>query len=98
MLIANWPYQTRGPIDPDAILDYEIDWSDWLEIGEVIVDATWTVTGAEVEASSFTSVSAKVWLKNATGKLVQATVHITTNSLPVARQDDRTLIIPVKQR
>ena len=37
--------------DPQSELQYGIDWSDWLEAGDTVTSATWTVetTGTAIE-------------------------------------------------
>jgi len=44
---------TRFLKDPDAVLDYGFDWSDWLADGETISTSTWTVeTGITKDSDS----------------------------------------------
>jgi hypothetical protein len=94
-----WPYRAREPKDPNATLDYQIDWSNWLATGESIVSAVWTVTGATLTTSVATAKAATVWLSGGTvGTLISATCRITTDSAPVARIDDRTLLLTVSER
>jgi hypothetical protein len=95
--ISAWPHYVHRPIDPDAVLDYTIDWSDWLGTGESIIDASWTVTGADLLRSSHTTSTATAWLSGA-ATLVTATCQIGTDSSPTARVDQRTLIIQVEDR
>lgn len=40
-----WPYKVKEPLDPNAVLDYCIDWTDWVPEGSGIDTATWTVVG-----------------------------------------------------
>jgi hypothetical protein len=90
-----WPYRVRQPMDPDAVLDYAIDWSNWLADGEAITAATWTVSGATNDSSSVVDGVATVWLSAATGSTITATCRVQTDS---GRTDERTLIIPVAER
>jgi hypothetical protein len=85
--------------DPNAVLDYEIDWTDWLTGGETISTATWTVSsGITKDSESNSTTKAKVWLSGGTaGTTYTATNRITTNSTP-ARTDERTIEIRVEQR
>jgi hypothetical protein len=98
MVISRWPHRVRFGHDPEATLDYQIDWSDWLATGESIVTSDWDVTGAtEVDADA-DATSATVWLTAPTGTSITAVNTITTDSAPVARMDQRTLIIAVADR
>lgn len=84
--------------DPDAVLDYAWDWTEWLaDSSDTISSATVTVSsGITKDTSSASSTAVVVWLSGGTaGQKYTATCHITTTG---GRQDDRTLTIPVKQR
>jgi len=96
---TKWPYRSREPKDPNATLDYQIDWANWLASGESIVSAVWTVTGATLVTSVATATTATAWLSGGTvGTGISATCRITTDSTPVARVDDRTLLLNVVER
>jgi hypothetical protein len=90
-----WPYRVRQPMDADAVLDYAIDWSDWLADGEAITAATWTVSGATKGTSTIDAGVTTVWLSAPTGTEISAACLITTDS---GRQDERTLLITVAER
>lgn len=82
--------------DPDAVLDYVIDWSDWLE-SDTISTSTWTVdAGLTEDSSSNTTTTATVILSGGTVKSsYQATNHIVTaNGL----EDDRTILIRIEEK
>ncbi len=83
--------------DPNADLDYNFDWTEWLQAGEVISVSTMTVTsGLGVDSSSHTSTSATAWLIGGTaGKSYKLVNEITTNQ---GRTDQRTMIIRVQDR
>lgn len=83
--------------DPDAVLDYAIDWSDWLQSGETISTSAWTVqTGLTAGSTGNNGTIASIWLSGGTaGTTYTATNRITTNQ---GRTDDRTLRIPVESR
>ena len=85
--------------DPDAILDYKFDWSEWLEAGEIIASHTATVdTGITKVSSSNDDDSVTVWLSGGTaGGSYNVVCRITSNTLP-ARVEDRTIRILVVQR
>lgn len=80
-------------MDPDAVLDYAVDWSDWLSDGETITAAEWTVTGATKGTTIVTGGLCVVWLSNPTGT-ISAACKVTTDG---GRVDERTLIIPVSE-
>ena len=90
--------------DPNAKLDYGIDWTDWLKqrngSTDQIVASTWTISGPDTALtqtdSSFSTTQTGVWLAAGTnGSTYAVTNHVTTAA---GREDDRTLTIAVKQR
>lgn len=95
----SWPYRHKVPKDPHATVDYQIDWSDWLSDGESIVSAVWTATGATAVSEILTPTTATVWVYGGTVG-VNATLHcrITTDSSPIARIDDRTILLTIAER
>jgi hypothetical protein len=98
MAISRWPHRVRSGMDPDATLDFAIDWTDWLATGESIVSSDWEVDGAtDVDASESSGVCT-VWLTDPTGTSITATNTITTDSAPVARVDQRSLVITVADK
>lgn len=82
--------------DPDAVLDYTVDWSAWLPSGDTISAVSTSATaGITVDTSSYTTNSTTVWLSGGTeGTTYDVTIHITTNG---GREDDRTIAIQVKE-
>ena len=82
--------------DPDAVLDYTVDWSDWL-VNDTIISATWVVpTGITKDSSSNTDTTATIWLSGGTVNIDYSIVcRITTL---VGRIEDRTFIIKCKER
>lgn len=94
-----WPYRHKESKDPNAVLDYQIDWTDWLTSGESIRSVEWVIVGATLVASVKTATTAIVWLSGGTvGVTISATCRITTDSEPVSRVDDRTLLITVAEQ
>lgn len=82
--------------DPDAVLDYQIDWEDWL--GEdTISDSEWTVpTGITNDGDTNTATTATIWLSGGTaGTRYKLINHITTVS---GREEDRTITIICEER
>jgi len=86
--------------DPDATLDYTIDWSAWLATGETIVISTWAIapSGPTNTGESFSASAATIWLSGGTvGKKYRITNSITTSSVP-PRVDNRSFQIAVEDR
>jgi len=85
--------------DPDAVLDYRFDWSDWLETGDTIATRTITAsTGITVDSSSITdsSTSVTVWLSGGTvGATYDIACLIVTSA---SRTDERTVSVRVLER
>ena len=90
--------------DPDAILDYGFDWTDWLS-GDLITTSTWFVATPPlvegdtdyltIQSNSFTTTTTKVWL--AKGDLAVTyglTNRITTQG---GRTQDQTVNIQIKE-
>ena len=89
--------------DPDANLDYSLDWAEWLEPGDAITASTWTATAMNgaldmivIGNKAFTTDTTTVWLSG--GGECEAYVltnHVTTSG---GRQDDRSLLVQVVER
>ena len=79
--------------DPQAILDFKIDWSGWLGT-DTIATSTWTVpTGITQSAATNTTTAAIIWLSGGTLDTSYDLVnHITTAG---GRSDDRTITITI---
>ena len=79
--------------DPDALLDYQMDWTSWLDDTDVITASSWVTDSADlvVEDDSFTDTAATVWLS---GGVVRGKYRVT-NSIETddGRKDDRSFII-----
>lgn len=89
--------------DPDEVLDYGWDWTDWLA-GDTISTSIWTspagITvgngGNGAPVPSNTTTTTKVWLLGGTAGLnYTLTNRITTAA---GRTGDRSLVIQVRQR
>lgn len=85
--------------DPNAVLDYKFDWSDWLAAGETISTRTITAgSGITVDSSSITdtNTSVTVWLSGGTaGDSYDVTCQIVTSD---SRTDERTIVIVCRDR
>jgi hypothetical protein len=82
--------------DLTAELDYAVDWTDWLDIGETIATSTWSVPLPLVKMSdSISGKLAVVWIKATPGstpnsKPVTVSNTITTNQ---GRKDRRSFLL-----
>jgi len=85
--------------DPQAVLDYEWDWSSWLDTANNETILSHTITsdpGITVNSHTATSTTVTVWLTGGTvGTRYAIVCHITTSA---GRQDDRTIKIVVQDR
>jgi hypothetical protein len=83
--------------DPDAVLDYGWDWSDWLTDSETISASEWIVdAGLTEQSNTHDDTTATVWLVGgAVGATYGATNRITTTA---GRTDDRTISIFIQER
>lgn len=83
---------TTYPKDPQAVLDYGWDWSEWLPDGDTITASTWTVpTGITKDSDSHDDTTTTIWLRGCTvGTEYELVNHIVTAD---GREDDRTLRI-----
>lgn len=82
--------------DPNAVLDYSIDWTRWLA-GDQIAASEWIIpSGLTKMADSKTSTSATVWLSGGTA----GQSYIVTNRMTTAagRTEDRSFTIRVEER
>ena len=85
-----------NPKDPDAVIDYQIDWTAWLN-GDVISTSTWAAdTGITVDSDSDDGSISTVWLSGGTA----GTTYSVTNQIitTAGRTDDRSLSISVAER
>lgn len=82
--------------DPQAVLDYQIDWNAWLG-GDTIFTSTWTVpTGITKTLDTKTTTATIIWLSGGTAGMSYDIVNtiITAGS----RTEDRTITIVVENR
>lgn len=82
--------------DPDAKLDYTIDWSTWLG-DDTIADSDWTVeTGLTEVTASNTDTTTTIWLSGGT----EGTTYDVTNEITTAagRIEERTIRIYITER
>lgn len=84
-------------MDPDAVLDYTIDWSDWLA-GDTISSSVWAVISgtATLDDDTINGDLTQVWVSET---VVGETVRLTNSILTTeGRADDRTLILVIQER
>ena len=82
--------------DPDAILDYALNWTKWLE-GDTISTGTWTIdAGPTIASQNVSGGIVTMFLSGgADGVSYAARCRITTTG---GRTDDRTIQIQVRER
>ena len=79
---------------PDAVLDYTLDWSAWLEASDTISASDWTLPeGLRMTDSTHGTTTATVWLTGGTSGEKYIVVNRVTTAL--GRTDSRafTLVI-----
>lgn len=87
-------------IDPQSVLDYEFDWSDWLGEGDSISTHAWSIspanegTPSQPVLTSETQSAVKVSACEV-GKVYRLTDHITTTS---GLEADRSVILRCEER
>lgn len=85
--------------DPDAVLDYAIDWTDWLASrgSDTISASAWIVPdGITKDSDEFTDTVATIWLSGGTaGETYSLTNRVTTAG---GRVQDKTIKIKVKEQ
>ena len=86
----------RWDKDPDAVLDYAINWATWLDT-DTISTSTWTVeSGLTKDSDTKTTTIATIWVSGGT----LATSYSGVNHIVTAagREEDRTVMWDVKER
>jgi len=69
--------------DPQSVLDYGFDWSDWLDTGDTVSTSTWTVPadspGITEDSDSKTDTTTTIWLSGGiVGVKYKITNHVVT--------------------
>jgi hypothetical protein len=82
--------------DPNANLDYQIDWSSWLG-SDTISSSAWTVqSGLTKGSDSKTDTTTTVWLSGGTaGQTYRVTNRVVTAG---GRTDDRSFWVVVEEK
>lgn len=83
--------------DPSSVLDYTVDWSNWLASGETISASAFTVeSGLTKDSESNGDTSGTVWLSGGTAGTAYSVTHqITTTA---GRTDERSFVVDVLSR
>lgn len=84
--------------DPNAVLDYAVDWSTWLATGETISTYTVAVDSSLITISTYSMSSGvvKAWLSGGNvGQTYAVTVKVVTSG---SRTDERSFKVKVKER
>ncbi len=87
---------SRFAKDPDAALDYQIDWSIWLD-SDTISSSSWVAEdGITIDGDTNTATATTIWLSGGTlGVQYLVTNRITTTG---GRTDDRSITIVVVEK
>lgn len=83
--------------DPDARLDYTVDWTSWLVDGDTVASVEWLPDpGITTDTQTVAGARATVWLSGGVaGRVHRVVCRVTTTA---GRVDDRTLRIRVLDR
>lgn len=92
--------------DPDAVLDYQWDWSDWLATDDFILDADVEIVDPadgsstnplNIDSFSFDTSTVTAWISggDAIATPYTVTCHIYCAS---GREDDRSISLKIKER
>ena len=87
--------------DPEAVLDYAVDWGAEYLSGDALLESSWSVSpeepgGAAIAGSQFDLLVATVQVAaGQPGKIYRVTNHVTTVS---GREDSRSIILRVEKR
>jgi len=83
--------------DPQAVLDYAMDWADWLDTDTITGTPVWTIDSGVTKASqSNTTTTATAWLSGGVlGQTYTVTCRITTAG---GRTDERSFRLKIVDR
>ncbi len=87
--------------DPNAVLDYTLDWTEWLEpLTDTIASVSVAVSGVTLDHTTNSATSVTIWVSGGTvGTPGSARVRITTVGTGARpRTDDRTVYFRIKER
>lgn len=83
--------------DPEAVLDYQLDWSSWLPAGDTIATSTWVVpVGITKNSDTKDATTTTIWLSGGTeGTLYQLVNRVVTTE---GRTEDQTVVVMITSR
>ena len=87
--------------DPEATLDYSVDWGSEYLSGDALVDSSWTVSPADPDGVELLSDRFDLLVATArmgggiAGRLYRLTNHVVTAE---GREDSRSIMIRVEKR
>lgn len=82
--------------DPNSVLDYEIDWTEWLD-ADTIATSTWTFpAGLTKDSDTNTTTTTTVWASGGTVGLRYAAVNRIVTA--AGRTEDAELVFNVTDR
>ena len=87
--------------DPEAVLDYAVDWGAEYLTGDALATSNWSVSpdepdGASIAGHAFDLLIATVQVAGGVpGKIYRVTNHVTTVG---GRQDSRSIMLRVEKR
>lgn len=83
--------------DPNSILDYGFDWSDWLDTDDTVSTSAWTVpSGITEHSDSKTTTTTTIWLSGGTiGRQYRIQNRIVTAD---GRTADRSFYVKIENR
>lgn len=85
--------------DPDAVIDYQFDWSNYLPSGDTIATSSWSVapTGElAIDSDSNTATTATAFVS---GGVVRKTYRLVNQIVTAgARTEERSIIVRVGER
>lgn len=83
--------------DPQAALDYMIDWTKWLAEGDTLFESVFTATpGITIDNFTLSTTQTVVWLSGgAPGKTYKITNRVTSTQ---GRVDERSFRVKVESR
>ena len=87
--------------DPNAVLDYTLDWTEWLEpLTDTIASVSVAVSGVTLDHTTNSGTSVTIWVSGGTvGTPGSARVRITTVGTGARpRTDERTGYFKIKER
>jgi hypothetical protein len=85
------------PKDPQSIIDYKVDWSQWLGAGDTIINSEWSVPADITKQSdSFDDTSATIWLQEGVEGMTYLFINRVTTS--GGRSQDMSVVLKVESR